>query len=399
MANIKLTDKIIRSLPAGCLKGDLIENLYIKVNKGVNSFSWLYKFTNPDNKKQRLKMIIGRYPSLPADMARKIAIDYNALVKQGINPKTYTEEQEKKEELEAMTFKEITALYVQWRSGSVKNVDDAIRRVEMYIFPKFGDIPLNKIVLSDWHRALKPLETSKNNTLLKICSTSKQILDYAMACGYIENNPLSTLRSSYRKAKARNNPTIAPESLPAFMRDLWLSNAEFGTKMMIEFQLLTATRPNEAAKARWAEIDLKNAIWALPADKMKAAKPHKIALNPQALALLAEMREHTGDQEYVFSSTRSKTGHQSKQTANNAIKSMHKGRYYSLLTSHGLRAIFSTYLNSLLDPLIQNTYIDACLAHTVGNAVSRSYNHSDFIEQKRYIMQRWGEYIARCKHP
>lgn len=397
MANLKLTDKVIRSLPIGSFKGDVIENLYIKVN--ASSFSWIYKFTNPQTKGQRLKITLGRYPSLPADVARKIALDYNGLVKQGINPKEYQVEQTKKEEIDAMTFREITALFAEWRADSVKDVNDAIRRVELYIFPKFGDMPLNKIVLSEWHRALKPLENSKNDTLLKICSTSKQILDYAESCGYIASNPLTKLRSSYKKAKAKNNPTIPPEKLPEFMRDLWLSNAEHNTKIMTEFQLLTATRPNEAAKAKWAEIDLKSGIWSLPADKMKASKPHKIVLSSQALALLQRMKEHTGDHEYVFNSTRSKTGHASTQTANNAIKSMHGGRYAGLVTSHGLRAIFSTYMNSLHDALIHREHIEACLAHMVGNGVSRAYNHSDFIEQKRYILQIWGDYIARCKHP
>ena len=93
------------------MEGDFIENLYIKANKAQNSFSWLYKFINPHNKKQRQKIILGRYPSMPADVARKIAMEYNAIVKQGI-----------------------TALYREYRADSVKNVDDAIRRVELYIY-------------------------------------------------------------------------------------------------------------------------------------------------------------------------------------------------------------------------------------------------------------------------
>lgn len=399
MASVKLTDKIIRSLMPEQMKGDFIENLYIKANKAQNSFSWLYKFINPHNKKQRQKIILGRYPSMAADVARKIAMEYNAIVKQGIHPLEHKAEQQRQEEIKTITFKEITALYREYRADSVKNVDDAIRRVELYIFPKFGDMPLNKIVLAEWHRALKPMEIEKNNTLLKICSTSKQILDYAQACGYIEANPLFTLRNSFKKKKAKHQPTIPASKLSLFLRDLWLSNVERSTKHLIEFQLLTATRPNEAAKARWEEIDFNNGFWLLPAEKMKTAKPHKVALSRQALDLLREIKEFTGDHEYIFTSTRSRTGHQNTQTANNAIKTIKNGKYHSLLTSHGLRAIFSTYLNSLHDPMIQYTHVDACLAHAVGNGVSQSYNFSDYEEQKRYIMQRWGDFIEECKHP
>lgn len=399
MASIKLNDKMIRSLTVEQMKGDFVENLYIKANKAAGSFSWIYKFINPQDKKKRPKITLGHYPSMPIDIARKIAMEYNALVKQGIHPLEYQEEQVKQQEIEAITFREITALYKEFRADSVKNVDDALQRVEQYIFPKFGDCPLNKIKLAEWHKGLKPLEMAKNNTLLKICSTSKQILEYAQACGYIEINPLITLRSSFKKKKSKRQPTIHPQQLATFLRDLWLSDVERLTKLSIEFQLLTATRPNETAKAKWKEIDLKNGFWLLPADKMKAARVHYIALSSQAIKLLQEIKQFTGDQEYVFSSTRSKTGHQSTQTANNAIKSIHGGKYQSLLVSHGLRSIFSTYMNSLHDPMIHNEHIDACLAHAVGNGTSRSYNHSHFEEQKRYIMQRWGDYIEECKHP
>lgn len=134
MASVKLTDKIIRSLMPEQMKGDFIENLYIKANKAKNSFSWLYKFINPHNKKQRQKIILGRYPSMPADVARKIAMEYNAIVKQGIHPLEHKAEQQRQEEIKTITFKEITALYREYRADSVKNVDDAIRRVELYIY-------------------------------------------------------------------------------------------------------------------------------------------------------------------------------------------------------------------------------------------------------------------------
>lgn len=399
MASVKLTDKIIRSLKSEQIKGDFIENLYIKANKAAGSFSWLYKFTNPHNKSQRQKIILGRYPLTSIDFARKIAMEYNALVKQGIHPLEHQAQQEQQKEIEAMTFKEMTSLYREFRVDSVKNVDDAVRRVEMYIFPKFGNLPLHKISLAEWHRTLKPMEAGKNNTLLKICSTSKQILDYAQTCGYIDFNPLTTLRASFKKKKSKNNPTIEPKRLAEFIRDLFLSDVERSTKLSIEFQLLTATRPNETAKAKWAEIDFKNRLWKLPADKMKTATPHIITLNSQALALLEDMKRFTGDREYIFSSSRSKTGHQSTQTANNAIKSIQGGKYLHELTSHGLRSIFSTYLNDLHDPMIHNVHIDACLSHVVGNGVSRDYNHSTFEAQKRYIMQKWGDYLEQCKQP
>ncbi|OOF42804.1 hypothetical protein BKK51_12490 [Rodentibacter trehalosifermentans] len=397
MANQNLTDKIIRALKPGQTKGDLIENLYIKANRAKGSYSWIYKFTNPDNKQERPKITIGSYPMMSRTEALEIAVKYNALLKRGINPKTFEEKEAAEAEIQAMTFKQIAEMFKDYHRHNVKDINDSMRRVELYLYKKFGDMPLNKINLAEWHLHLKQWETLKNDTVKKVAGTARQILDYAQMCGYIAHNPLTTLRKSLATIEAKTNPTIKPEELPAFMRALWLSDAERQTKQLIEWQLLTATRAGEAVRARWDEIDFKRKVWTIPAEKMKAGKIHVIPLSSQALALLDEMRAMNGDYEYIFHSFRSKSGHMSSQSANKCIGD--GVGYKGVLTSHGLRSIFSTYMNDLHDPMIHHEHIESCLAHVTGNGVSRRYNHSEYLEPKRYIMQRWGDYIAQCKHP
>ena len=396
MANQKLTDSVIRALPSGKTKGDFVENIYIKANQAKDSYSWIYKFTDPVTKK-RPKMVIGSYPLMSRLEAIKIAMEYNLLVKQGINPKNHKEEQTKQAEIQAITFKEMAEMFRDYHRHKVKDINDSMRRVELYLYKRFGNTPINKIILAEWHLHLKQWEYLKNDTAKKVAGTAKQILDYAKTCGYIENNPLITLRASLANIKAKSNPTIESKDLPAFMRALWLSDVERSTKYLTEWQLLTATRANEAARARWDEIDFERKVWTIPAEKMKAGRVHFVPLSTQALALLEEMRNFNGDHEYVFYSSRSKTGHMSSQTANKAIGT--GVGYKGVLTSHGMRSIFSTHLHSLHDPLIQHIHIEACLAHAIGNDVSRSYDHSDYLEQKKYIMQKWGDFIDECKHP
>lgn len=132
----------------------------------------------------------------------------------------------------------------------MKDINDSMRRVELYLYKRFGYMPLNEITLVEWHQHLKLLEYIKNDTVKKVASTARKILDYAAICGYIPHNPLTTLRQSLASVKAQSNPTIKPSKLPAFMRALWLSNADRNTKLLIEWQLLTATHANEAARAR-----------------------------------------------------------------------------------------------------------------------------------------------------
>lgn len=397
MANQKLTDTVIRSLKPGQTKGDFVENLYIKANQAKGSYSWLYVFTDPVTKKRIKYTFKKRYPLLSRDEALKIALTYNERLAQGINPIEHEKEKTQQAEIQAITFKEMAEMYRDYHRHNVKDINDSMRRVELYLYKRFGDMPLNKITLVEWHQHLKPLEYVKNDTVRKVAGTARKILDYATICGYIPHNPLTTLRQSLASVKAQSNPTIKPNKLPAFMRALWLSNADRETKLLIEWQLLTATRANEAVRARWDEIDFVRKVWTIPAEKMKAGRIHVVPLSVQALDLLEEMRTINGDHDYVFYSTRSKSGHMSSQTANKAIGD--STGYKGILTSHGMRAIFDTYLHDLHDPMIQHIHIEACLAHVTGDNVSQRYNHSEYLEQKRYIMQKWGDYIARCKHP
>lgn len=54
------------------------------------------------------------------------------------------------------------------------------------------------------------------------------------------------------------------------------------------------TRLGEASGARWAEIDLKNKLWIIPADRMKAREPHSVPLSTQTVKLLERLQPVTG---------------------------------------------------------------------------------------------------------
>ena len=75
----------------------------------------------------------------------------------------------------------------------------------------------------------------------------------------------------------------------------------------LEFAILTAARTGEVMGARWSEIDWSNKLWAIPANRMKSGREHRVPLGPRALAILDEMKPlaHCGggldlDQACVF---------------------------------------------------------------------------------------------------
>ena len=165
------------------------------------------------------------------------------------------------------------------------------------------------------------------------------------------------------------------------MQALAMARIELQTRCLIEWQLLTMTRPNEAVGVKWQEIDFNNCLWIIPAEKMKMRREHTITLNKQAMALLSIMKPISGHREHIFPSLKPPfSTPMNSQTANMAIKRM---GYKDKLVAHGLRALASTILNEQgFDPNV----IEAALAHVDSNRVRRAYNRTTYLEQRRIML-------------
>lgn len=214
-------------------------------------------------------------------------------------------------------------------------------------------------------------------------------MDYAVNHGLIHANPLAKIIKVFKKNTVIHMPTIRPEELPEFLEQLNSSKRLLiKTKLLILWQLHTMTRPKEAATARWDEIDFKNKLWTIPADKMKQRKDHRVPLTQQSMDILNMMRPLSEGSEYIFSGEKNFKSHVSLFTANAAIK--RTLGYKDKLVAHGLRAIASTALHEHgFDSLL----IEACLSHADQNEVRASYNRSDYLEQRKEIMIWWSGFI------
>ena len=153
------------------------------------------------------------------------------------------------------------------------------------------------------------------------------------------------------------------------------------------WQLLTITRPAEAAEARWDEIDFDANEWKIPAARMKMNRDHTVPLSDEALSVLEMMKSLSGGREFIFPSRIRPTLPMNSQTVNASLK---RAGFGGVLVSHGLRSIASTALNEQGFP---PDVIEAALAHVDKNEVRRAYNRSDYLEQRRPMMQWWADFV------
>jgi integrase len=216
-------------------------------------------------------------------------------------------------------------------------------------------------------------------------------MTYSANVGLIESNPLTGILKAFEAPKKQHYPTIKPEELPKLMADLSYSTLRLVTRLLIEWQLHTMVRSNEAATAKWADIDVEKACWRIPGDVMKMNKPHVVPLTPQTLAILERIKPVSADNDYIFPADRDLKGHANRESANMALKRI---GYKNKLVAHGLRSLASTTLN---EQGFDADVIESALAHVDKNEVRRAYNHAEYLERRRVMMAWWSEHIEQAQ--
>lgn len=161
------------------------------------------------------------------------------------------------------------------------------------------------------------------------------------------------------------------------------------TKHAINLLVLTAVRPGELRMAPWSEFDLKKATWTIPKERMKARRPHIVPLPRQAVAILKELHEVTGEYELVFAGRNNAKRPMSENTINKALS---EAGYKDRQTGHGFRHLLSTELNSRG---YNRDWIEKQLAHGDQDEMRDTYNHATYLEQRREMMQAWADSLEQ----
>ena len=316
------------------------------------------------------------------------------LLADGIDPKSYKLNESTRAKEEAnKTLENVAALWMELKQDRITkdHAEDIWRSLENHVFPKLGNYPITQITAPLLITTLKPLEAKGSlETVKRVTQRMNEIMIYSVNTGILESNPIAGVNKSFKTPKANHYATIKKEELPKFLSDLNLASIKLTTRCLIEWQLNTMVRPNEAAGARWEEINFKKAVWNIPAERMKKKRPHAVPLSKQCLALLKIMKPISGHREHIFPSDRNPKTHINSSTANMALKRM---GYKDKLVAHGMRSLASTTLN---EEGFDFDVIETALAHVDQNSTRSAYNRADYLERRAVMMQWWSDYIEEA---
>lgn len=364
--------------------------LRVKPNGSKN---WIFDYYKPHTK-NRTSIGFGVYPDVTLAQARKKRDDARSLLAQGIDPKEQKDDLLRQQELaNSHTLKTVASDWFEVKKTKIAETTSKSlwRNFDKHLFPKLGHRPIDKLLAPEVIQVLKPLANKGTlETTHKIIGHLNEVMTYAVNTGRIHHNPLAGIRSAFETPKAVNMPTLRPEELPELMNSLSYASIKLTTRCLIEWQLHTMVRPNEAAGTRWDEIDFENGLWNVSAERMKMKRSHSVPLTPQTIKILERMKAISGHREYVFPSDRHPNKPSNPQSANMALKRM---GFAGRLVAHGMRALASTTLN---EQGFDGDIIEAALAHQEQNEVRRAYNRAEYIERRKVLMCWWSERIEEA---
>ena len=255
--------------------------------------------------------------------------------------------------------------------------------------PAIGARAISEISAREVLAVLKEVEArGVHETARKLRGAIGNVFRYAIATARAENDPTTALRGALVTPTVMpRSAIVAPKAFGALLRAIEDYQGAPETCAALELLALTFVRPGELRAADWAEFDLDNAVWEIPAGRMKMRRPHRVPLAPRAVAILHELRKLTGHGRLLFPSVRSSARCMSENTLNAALRRM--GFKNEDMTSHGFRASASSILNE--SGLWNADAIERQLAHVDSDSVRRAYARAEFWDERVRMMAWWAD--------
>lgn len=359
--------------------------------------SKLWRFKYRFAGKEKL-LSFGAYPALSLAEARQRRDDAKQLLANGVDPSTFKKEQQAEvARISEHTFEKVAREWfdknkADWVAATSKRIID---RLEGDIFPHLGERPISEIKPVELLAVLRKIET--RGVLDRASRTQAHcgaIFRYGVATGRCERDITTDLKGAIATPKYshRAAPT-EPKDVAAILRAIDAYDGSPVVKAAMQILPMVFTRPGELRHMEWTELDLDEALWQIPAGKMKMKLPHIVPLSRQAIAILKGLQPLTGHSKYVFPCHRSPLRPMSDNAINAALRRM--GIEKDECCAHGFRAVARTLLHEVLD--FSPDWIEAQLAHVVPDRLGAAYNRTKFIKQRTGMMQKWSDYLDGLK--
>lgn len=397
-----LSDTMLKSMLPGTKPITDAATKGLRIEAGIlkGQGKWIFRYVSPTTGKRR-DMGLGTFPETSLKEARAKALDARRVVGAGKDPIAEREAYRSaaKAQADAMTFEDaarqlFAALEPGWKNE--KHAKQWIGTLETHTFGRLGKRKVAELEPSDFATVLEPIWLKTPETAGRVKQRCHNVMKWCWAQKLVSSNPLDVVdhllpKQPGKRERVKHHPSMPWPDVPAFVRGTLWSRPSNVTRALLEFVILTAARSGEAREMTWAEVDLENAIWTVPANRMKAKVLHRVPLSTRAVQLLEAQRAQHPTAELVFPAVRGGVLSDMVLTKFLRDQKAHGTEPGSIATAHGFRSSFRDWAS-------ENGYArdlaERALAHTIQNQAEAAYHRTDLLEQRRKMMETWSTFVT-----
>lgn len=362
--------------------------MYLLVNPNGSRY-WRLKYRYAGKEKL---LALGVYPDVTLADARNKRNEAKRVLAAGADPSDVKQSIKEAKAIAMQNSFELIA--IEWHKHKKPNwssgyADDILESLRKDIFPFVGKRAITDIKPIDMLAVLKKLEErGVLDKLKKIRQACKQIFTYAVITGRAEYNPVADLAGALKPPKQQHYPHLQRDELGGFIEALKDYSGSKLTQTATFLLMYTGVRTIELRAAEWKEFDFTKNLWQIPKERMKMRRPHLVPLSSQVKSMLLEVKSITGRGKYVFPGRNDAGKPMSEASINQVIKRV---GYDGRATGHGFRHTMSTILH---EQGFNTAWIEAQLAHADKNTIRGTYNHAQYLEGRREMMQWYAEFLT-----
>ena len=382
-ARNRLTSSFIKTAPVG--KHCDGAGLWL-VKRDDGGAQWVQRVTVHG---RRREMGLGGFPALSLAEARKLSERWRKMAAAGRDPIKEREAEERAARREDITLAILTADAFEARKAELKGDGKAGRwlsPLNIHVLPKLGKVPVTDLDQRDIRDTLAPIWHTKADTARKALNRLSIVLKHAAALGLdVDLQATDKAKALLGKSRhvAKNIPAMAWVDVPDFYASLEEPTL---THLALRLLILTGVRSKPLRNLRLEDID--GDVWTIPAEAMKGRKgatvDYRVPLSTEAQRIIDLARPHARNG-YLFPNTRG-------GVISDMPLSRHMERRGLEARPHGFRTSLRTWLAETTDA--PHEVAEAMLAHVTDGGVVRAYRRTDFLEQRRMLVERWADHVT-----
>lgn len=366
---------------------DHVRGLVLRASPtGVKAWTAVYT-RESDGAKQRVTL--GKFPAMPLEKARARALATMAAVGDGKDPAG-----SKRARREAMTVRELGELFMEkYSKRNKRSWAEDQRHLNIDIYPFIGGMRALTVKRRDILDIIDAKADAGHLAASRhVLAVLRKMFGWAVGEGYLGDDVTSPCAGVRPRGKVVSRDRVLSDDE---VKAIWNALPEAGLSLtmadIIRLLFLTGQRSGEVCGMRRSEIDLDEALWTLPRERVKNDQAHTVPLSATAMGIIkARLAKIDEERDAPLFS---KIG---DPIESNAVSQAVRKKLQLLekqWTPHDARRTVATGMAKLK---IAPHEIEATLNHKSGfkGGVAGTYNLHEYDDEKRKALGRWEKHLA-----